>query len=228
MAFPIFILEDDPQFRKILELRLRSWRKDLDITVAESISAAKKTLDASTTQFSLAILDQQLPDGSGVEMLEHSALQGVPVLAVSADDSPELPANAVSAGAAHFLGKRQISAPLFIPLLEAIIRRQEVEKELLSSEIRKSRMETIRTLLGTLRHEINNPLGAVLGGAYLMRSGEDLSTEQVEAVKLIEESGKRIKHVLEQLCDTAELEEVTKGHEQVFHIPGDPAWDKKE
>lgn len=225
MAFSIFILEDDPQFRKILELRLRGWRSDLEITVAESIAAGRKTLDANPASYSLAILDQQLPDGSGVELLTHPSLTHVPVLAVSADDSPELPANAVGAGAAHFLGKRQISAPLFTPLLDAIIRRHEIEEELRNFEIKKSRMSTIQTLLGTLRHEINNPLGAVLGGAYLMRSGESLSEEQEEALRLIEESGKRIKHVLEQLCDAAELEEVTKGHEQVFHIPGDPEWE---
>ena len=87
-------------------------------------------------------------------------------------------------------------------------------------------MESIKTLIGTLRHEINNPLGAVLGGAYIIKSAGRLGSQQKEALKLIEESGKRITTVLNSLCEAAELEEVTKGQEQVFHVPGDPAWDQ--
>ena len=68
----------------------------------------------------------------------------------------------------------------------------------------------------------------MLGGAYLLRTSENLQSEQNDAIRLIEASGNRIKHVLNQLCETAEIEEVTKGQEQVFQIPGDPSWEKKE
>ena len=222
------IVEDDKQFRKVLELRLNSWRTDIDITYAGSLSEARAILDSGEEAFRLVILDQHLPDGMGPELFEHPALEQSAVLAVSADDSPELPAEAVKAGAQHFLGKRQVSAPLFIPLLQALIERKELEAELLQSKLAQSRMDTIRVLLRTLRHEINNPLGAVLGGAYLVRSSGELQEEQQKALRLIEQSGNRIKHVIQQLCETADLEEVIKGREQVFQVPGDPKWDEKE
>ena len=66
--------------------------------------------------------------------------------------------------------------------------------------------------------------GAVLGGAYLLKTGGSLAEEQREALRLIEASGHRIKHVIQQLCDAADLEEVIKGQEAVFQIPGDPTW----
>ncbi len=221
------IVEDDKQFRKVLELRLTSWREDIELTYAESLAEARAILNDIEEPFSLVILDQHLPDGMGPELFEHPALDPSAVLAVSADDSPELPAEAVKAGAKHFLGKRQVSAPLFIPLVEALIERKELEAELLKNKLEQSRMDTIRVLLRTLRHEINNPLGAVLGGAYLVRSSGKLEDEQTKALRLIEQSGNRIKHVIQQLCETVELEEVTKGREQVFQIPGDPKWGDK-
>ena len=224
----VLIVEDDKHFRRLLQIRLRGWRKDAIFVDAETLAQAKAQLDLPENRFTLVILDQHLPDGLGFSLFDHPRLSEAAVLAVSADQEPELPAKTLIAGAQHFLAKRQISEPLFIPLLEALIERKQLEAELLRTRLHHSKMETIRTLLRTLRHEINNPLGGVLGGAYLIRSGSTLDAEQQEALRLIEESGKRIKHVLHQLTQTADLEEVTKGHEQLYHIPGDPAWNTKE
>lgn len=226
MSKKILIVEDDVAFQKILKLRLLSWQEDCSITVASRISQARSVLDEETAGFDLVILDQHLPDGLGNELFSHPALQASTVLAVSADDTPNLPGKAVIAGAQHFLGKRQVSAPLFIPLIEALIERKSLEKELRDKELNENRLETIKLLLRTLRHEINNPLGAVLGATFLVRSSGGLDEEQTKALRLIEQSGNRIKHVLQQLCQTAELERVTKGREEVFQVPGDPSWEQ--
>ena len=221
----VLIVEDDMNFAKVVEIRLRGWRKDLRLQHARSIADARVLLDNPKEKFDLAILDQHLPDGIGADLIEHPKLQESAVLAVSADEAPELPARALVAGAQHFLSKRQVTEPLFIPLLEALVSRKELESKIAESRDRESRMKTIRLLLATLRHEINNPLGAVLGGAYLLKTGGGLAAEQKEALRLIEASGHRIKHVIQQLCDTADLEEVVKGQEALFQIPGDPKWE---
>jgi nitrogen-specific signal transduction histidine kinase len=88
-------------------------------------------------------------------------------------------------------------------------------------------MEVVRKLVATLRHEINNPLGAVLGAAFLLKSDASASAEQKEAAALVEASGARIKHVLNEMASATDLEEVQKGPESVFHVPGDPAWGAK-
>ncbi len=224
MSFPVLIVEDDLNFRGILELRLRSWKSDLSLVFAESIKSAREILDNYPIFFPLVILDQNLPDGMGRELLCHQSMDHSSILAVSSDDSPELPAEAVRAGAHHFLSKRQVSEPLFIPLIEALMERARLEQALLEQKIADSKMNTIRTLLSTLRHEINNPLGAVLGGAYLMRTAGNLGPEQEKALKIIEASSNRIKHVLKQLLAAVELEEVTKAKERVYQVPGDPKW----
>jgi signal transduction histidine kinase len=226
MPLKVLIVEDDKSFRRLVEIRLRSWRHDLAITCAETIKQAYAILDKEENSFALIILDQHLPDGAGSSLFDHPRAQESAVLAVSADEAPELPGKTVKAGALHFLAKQRISEPLLLPLLDGLLERKRLEAEVLKTRLQQSRMQSIRTLIRTLQHEINNPLGGVLGGAYLLRSSSPLNEEQAEALRVIEESGKRIKHVLSQLSAAAELEEVTKGQEQLFHIPGDPEWEK--
>jgi len=224
MAFTALIVDDDQSFAKMISIRLQSWKSDIQILMATSLQQAREVLDAQKKPIPLAILDQHLPDGLGYEISSHPALKETTILAVSADETPELPGQTVLAGAKHCLGKRQVTTPLFIPLIEAMLERTALEKKLREGELNATKMQTIKTLLATLRHEINNPLGAVLGATYLLQQQEELDEKQVEAIQLIERSGHRIKHVLQQLCEAAELEEVVKAHEQVYHVPGDTPW----
>ena len=224
LSMNVLLVEDDINFAKVVDIRLRGWRRDVRLHHAKTLAEAKKFLDDENIVFQLLILDQHLPDGLSVSLYEHPRFQLSAILAVSADEAPEIPGRAVGAGAQHFLAKRQLTEPHFIPLLEALLSRKELERKEIDIRDRESRMKTIRLLLATLRHEINNPLGAVLGGAYLLKTGGSLAEEQKEALRLIEASGNRIKHVIQQLCDTADLEEVIKGQEAVFQIPGDPKW----
>ena len=228
MGLRVLIVEDDQSFRKVLEIRLRSWRRDLVFTFAPSIADARKALADAADKFGLVLLDHHLPDGKGLELTSDPRLAEATVLAVSSDDAPDLPGSTVKAGAQHFLYKRQVTEPLFIPLLEALLERKRLEQEALAARLRESQLETIRTLLATLRHEINNPLGAVLGGAYILRAAGELGEEQAQALRLIEASGNRIKHVLTQLCDAAELETVRKAREQMFQVPGDKPWENNK
>ncbi len=221
----VLILEDDSSFLKVLEIRLRSWQPDINIITSDSIASAREILDKSDISYDLVIFDQHLPDGLGSELFDHPKLETAAVLAVSSDTSPDMPASTVKAGAQHFLGKRQVTEALFIPLVEAMIARRSVEKELQASREKQVVLETVKVLISTLRHEINNPLGAVLGGTYLLQNVGTLEKDQQEALELIEASGKRIKHVIAELCEAVELEKLEKGREEVFHIPGDKPWE---
>lgn len=221
-----FIVDDDVHFRKLVELRLKSWNPAIVFEVAGTLREANEILEKPGQSFGLIILDQHLPDGLGPSLFEHPIVREAAVLATSSDRAPELASNAIKAGAHHFLDKRQISEALFLPLVEAVIEKKKLERKLIQQEVQKSKIETIQTLLATLQHEINNPLGGVLGATYLIKVGENaLSEDQIEALKLIEQSGARIKHVIKELCEAAELVEVTKGQEKVFQVPGDPDWE---
>ncbi|RMD83684.1 MAG: response regulator [Candidatus Dadabacteria bacterium] len=224
MAFRVLIIDDDPSFIHVVEMRLREIHSDLEPIRCGSLKEARAFLEKTSNSVDLVILDQHLPDGEGLELLEDGYFSEIVVIAVSSDDSPEIPGATIQAGAAYFLNKVDIAQPLFKPLIEGILDRNRLYTELIKARIDKARMETVRTLVSTLKHEINNPLGAVMGATYLVKSGQNITDDQLEAIKVIESSGKRITHVLNQLAEAVELESVKKADEEVFHVPGDKPW----
>ncbi|MDR2337380.1 MAG: hypothetical protein LBE20_01875 [Deltaproteobacteria bacterium] len=221
----IFILEDDQSFLRLLQLRLKSWNNNLFFHVAETIAAATNFLETTTEFINIAILDHFLPDGTGEQLFNHPKFEYSAKIAMSSDDSPLIPSKSVRAGAMHFVHKRQISEPLFIPLIFALLERKEFENKLLATKLEESKLEVIKTLIATLEHEINNPLGAVFGGIFLLKSSLELSKEQKESLKVVEESGKRIKTVLKELKSMTEIQQVTKGNVATFHLPNDKDWE---
>lgn len=226
MSFSILIIDDDASFRKIIERRLRSFIGECSITSLENLNSAREHLRSLTkTPYDLVILDEHLPDGRGVTLLSEGWFEGITVLSVSSDTAPETQGNVVQAGAAYFLAKTVVSEPLFKPLVIGVIDRNRLQRQLEETRLEAARLDTVKTLVATLRHEINNPLGAVLGAAFIL-SQASITEEQREAAELVEQSGVRIKEVLDKLCHTLALETVDKAAHRVFQIPGDKPWKK--
>ena len=224
----VLIIEDDETFQHLLEIRLESFMGELDVQSFSSISAAREWISSQESlDFDLVVLDQHLPDGRGIDLLFEDWFQDLTVLAVSSDESPEMPGETLKAGATYFLSKANVSQPLFKPLIEGIMERNTLRKELTQLQVDSAIIDTVKTLVSTLKHEINNPLGAVLGATYLIRNNKEATKEQIEAAELAEESGKRIKHVLDKLAEAVKLDSLTKADQKVFHIPGDEPWEKE-
>jgi response regulator of citrate/malate metabolism len=222
MSNKILLIDDDLNYRSLLERRVLSIFPDAIIDRADNLSQARSIL--SENRYQLVILDQHLPDGKGSDLLcERTLFNEAPVLSMSSDTSPEVSAALIGQGAKFFLNKRDLSQAIFPSLLKAIVERSIFEKELRKKQIEKERLDTIKTLVATLKHEINNPLGAVFGAAYLIKSGSQ-DKAQLETVNLLEESAQRIKHVLDQLCSTIAIEPVDKASHKVYQIPGDKNW----
>lgn len=228
MPFRALIIDDDRAFRHILGVRLRSFIPDLTVQEFDSLGGARTFLaKQKPLYFDLVVIDEHLGDGRGRDLLAEGWFRDLAVLSVSSDPSPEIPGGSLSAGATFFLQKTQVSEPLFRPLVLGIINRNKLQQELFAAKLSQVRMDTVRTLIATLRHEINNPLGAVLGAAFLLQHQSALTEDQREAAALVESSGNRIKHVLEQLCEAVSLDQVNKADHDVFHIPGDKPWEEE-
>lgn len=106
------------------------------IEVAADCAAARKA--ASSRDFDLITLDQQLPDGDGIELLEEFQAAGAhpPVIMVTGRGSEKMAARCYRAGAAGYVIK---DARLNFSLLDAVSRVLELsraEKELRESETR--------------------------------------------------------------------------------------------
>jgi DNA-binding NarL/FixJ family response regulator len=222
------IVDDDPGFARILERRLKGFAPSLEVVLFDHLEAVRVFLRSNRNPyFELVVLDQHLPDGNGVEFLKEGWFQDLAVLVMSSDDSPDVAGRSLGAGASYFLHKKMVTEALFLPLVRGLLERNRLQAEVSENKLKLAALDTVTTLVSTLRHEINNPLGAVLGAAYLLKSKSSTEEDQNKAANLVESSGKRIKEVLDKLCKAVSLDSESKAGHLVFRVPGDASWDKE-
>ena len=221
----ILIVDDNLDFQRIVQMRLKSIIQNPIFEIVDSLAEARLMLSKNKeTPWDLVILDQNLPDGLGLTLLQEGYFKGISVLTISSDDSPNVPADHIQAGATFFLAKTAVWEPLFQPLVLAIMAKNKSERQYLEAQRRNVQIETVRTLVCTLKHEINNPLGAILGGAFIVSKNESWGENKIQATKIIEESAKRISIVLDEFSQLVDLELVDKSGSKVFQVPGDDKW----
>ena len=100
------LIEDHTLFRESLALLLE-WRMQVESVQAGSLAEGRRALSAVKGTADLAIIDLDLPDGDGSELIEHlrRTRPDVPILAFTADQSLVKRARALEAGADEVLAK---------------------------------------------------------------------------------------------------------------------------
>lgn len=124
----ILIIEDDPALNQMLVLHF----EDEGFEVEGVMTCADGLERVSDNAFDLLLLDQQLPDGTGIELLETvlSREPDLPVVMMTGQHDLELAIEAIGKGAADFVHKPVETAQLqqtVIRLLENRRLSREVE-----------------------------------------------------------------------------------------------------
>ena len=102
--FRVLVVDQDPQFRTILE-RCNSSTNPMTILYARSLAEARKVL--SDGVIDLAVIDSTLPDGSGVTLADElsNSRKITQTILVSEKPSLEVAIQAIRAGASDFIIK---------------------------------------------------------------------------------------------------------------------------
>jgi two-component system response regulator PilR (NtrC family) len=99
----VLVVDDEPDLCELLSITLK--RMDLNPRTAGSVAEAQRLL--KTEHFDLCLTDMQLPDGSGLELVQwiqqHSP--SVPVAVITAHGSMETAVRALKEGAFDFVSK---------------------------------------------------------------------------------------------------------------------------
>jgi two-component system, NtrC family, response regulator PilR len=103
MTDKILIVDDEPDIRELLEITLG--RMSLATASAADLGSARKLL--ASEQFNLCLTDMRLPDGDGIELVEHiqQNYNQIPVAVITAHGSTETAIKALKAGAFDFVSK---------------------------------------------------------------------------------------------------------------------------
>ncbi|OOG23592.1 sigma-54-dependent Fis family transcriptional regulator [Thioalkalivibrio denitrificans] len=99
----VLIVDDEPDIRELLEITLG--RMKLSTSAAGTVAEARALLD--TQPFDLCLTDMRLPDGNGIELVEHIQKHHpqLPVAMITAYGSMDAAIAALKAGAFDFVSK---------------------------------------------------------------------------------------------------------------------------
>lgn len=206
----ILLVDDDPTMVRLARAILLS----SGYGEVEAVGTATEALGA-LQGVDLVLLDHQLPDTSGLEVLDAIRARPRPpaVIMVTAHGNESLAATALRRGADDYLVKDSSLAALLPQVLERARRGRELRKALAAAELdllRAERLAAIGEMTVTLHHEINNPLMAAFADVQLLLEGAEASAAaRAEALESVLKSLRRIRDIVRRIGDLREIRSKT-------------------
>jgi signal transduction histidine kinase len=114
-------------------------------------------------RFDICLVDYRLGGSTGVDLLREALAANVliPIILLTGYGDQEIEREAMRIGAADFLVKGEISAPLLERAIRYAIHRAQTQAQVL----RQDRLASVGLLASSLAHEIGTPLGVIRGRA---------------------------------------------------------------
>ncbi|MFL5401212.1 MAG: response regulator [Gemmatimonadales bacterium] len=202
----ILLVDDDPDIARLVQHILKTH----GLGPAIQVTTGREAL-ASMGGVDIVLLDQQLPDTSGLDVLDAIRSRPAPpaVVLVTAHGNESLVATALRRGADDYLAKDAALSEMLPQIVERVRRTRELRKALSAAEqdlVRAERLAAIGEMTVTLHHEINNPLMAALAEVELLLANRDATAEQQrQALGEIHAALKRIRDIVQRIGQLREV-----------------------
>ncbi|NBW41118.1 hypothetical protein EBR25_08955 [bacterium] len=222
----VIVSDKDVRLRCQLINQLQEFMVDVIFKEFSSIQEAQKFLNSHSRPIPTLLFTTELPPENIRQEYEDGAIQDIEssivVIFISEQSITTTAESDFAAQPLFFMKREEMRSPLLKPFVLRLVDISLHRKLKLYQDSARS----IRSHMGTLQHEINNPIEVLLGAAYLLQNGESITDQQRIAARMVEKSGRRIKKVVDTICTALEqgrpLESVIKGGISLFHIPDGP------
>jgi DNA-binding response OmpR family regulator len=192
----ILLVDDDPDIARLVQhiLSNHGLGPAIQVTTGREALAALNGVD-------IVLLDQQLPDTSGLDVLDAIRSRPAPpaVVLVTGHGNESLAAAALRRGADDYLAKDSTLSELLPQILERVRRNRELRKALAAAEqdlVRAERLAAIGEMTVTLHHEINNPLMAALAEVELLLSQPSATPDHRQGLGEVHLALQRIRDIV--------------------------------
>lgn len=190
----ILVVDDGIINRKTIVKRLLSQNFSCDET--EDAKATYKLL--KNQQYDLVLLDLNLPDDSGLEILknirkEKSPIE-LPVIMVTADDTSESIVECLTSGANDYVAK-PVNFKVLLTRIETQLRLKHIHKEF----VKVKEMLAINSMVVTYNHEFNNPLAIAKMHLGRAKNTESTAAEVNASLEKIDVALTRISDLVKKI-----------------------------
>lgn len=207
----LLIIDDDPVSGQLLEILLE--KKEFDVVRMLSGNEALQVL-SEEHEFELVLLDIMMPEISGLEVLQEirktKNSYELPVIMVTAKSEDSDVINALRKGANDYLTK-----PVNIDIAMARIRTQLNVKKMINQGLALKKSSTIYSMVGTLNHEINNPLAIAVGNISVLQK----LMEGDPNLEKVNKAANALQRITELVKKMKELSESSKDLEEINYAP---------
>jgi DNA-binding response OmpR family regulator len=200
----VLLVDDDLAIAKLIQHLLQK----NGFPPARHVTSGREAL-AALDGVDIVLLDHQLPDSSGLDMLDTIRARPNPpaVVVVTAHGNESLAAAALRRGADDYLAKDASLGDLLPQILERVRNNRELRKALVAAEqdlVRAERLAAIGEMTVTLHHEINNPLMSAFTDIELLLADRQTPPDHRPSLEAVRDSLRRIRDIVRQIADLRE------------------------
>jgi len=205
----ILMIEDDRDFIMIVRTALSDF---LGETSFAAVETGEQALALDLSPYDAILLDHNLPDMSGLEILQKLADRPHgPVIMVTGDSHIEVAVEALKSGAEDFVIKSLDLEQLLPHIVERAIANFQQRRAISEIEIRererKVQIETLKRIMMTLAHHLNNAVMPITFSAELCQRCQYDSEACERLVSTCLNETKRIIAIIDRFEQYVESEE---------------------
>lgn len=202
----ILLVDDDPAIVRLVQHLLTA----NGLPSATHVTTGRDALTA-LDGVDIVLLDHQLPDASGLDVLDAIRARPNPpaVVVITAHGNESLAAAALRRGADDYLAKDASLAELLPQIIDRVRNHRELQKALVAAEqelVRAERLAAIGEMAVTLHHEINNPLMSAFADVEVLLADPGAPVDQRrQGLEAIRDSLRRISWIVRRIGDLREI-----------------------